>query len=453
MSAPTHEVANLIHQYLCRKKQHSPGLAELDQLVETLFFASLKREESREVTCTVALVDAGKPAGEDPDQVRPHRRSYIPLKPPVFLTAKTLAQLSQASPPWASCIAVCAKKQRFYICGFFDQEIHYRNAVNQENASWFIRPGVIQIEITGIGSLMVFDDSTLITTLNQAAVTESFWNVLNEGPIALILRKYATALEKSILHSLPKTHIDLYFGNMGTHPTQAWLKMLSRILLGVRRLKHGGALLFVPTLKSADLHIKHRLNYNRPEEVIAKRIAGAVMENAAWIEIQNYIHKSENIPPPYFAEEVAGDKDYQDAMQAEIGCVNFVAALAGVDGLILMVDGLKVRGFGVEITQRRDPPRVYAARGAQIGKGKLRQIDFTRFGTRHRSMMRYCYHHPGSIGFVISQDGDIRAMTKLPRGLILWENIRLQEVVSERERREKIYLRDPFTGTHPVPLW
>ncbi len=93
-----------------------------------------------------------------------------------------------------------------------------------------------------------------------------------------------------------------------------------------------------------------------------------------------------------------------------------------------MAGGLKVQGFGVEITRRRDPDKVYAARGAQIGKGNLRQIDFARFGTRNRSMMQYCHHHPGSIGFVISQDGDIRAMTRLPRGLVLWENIRLQKV-------------------------
>jgi len=29
---------------------------------------------------------------------------------------------------------------------------------------------------------------------------------------------------------------------------------------------------------------------------------------------------------------------------------------------------------------------------------------------------------------VVSQDGDVRAMTKLPVGLVMWENIQLQEV-------------------------
>jgi hypothetical protein len=41
-------------------------------------------------------------------------------------------------------------------------------------------------------------------------------------------------------------------------------------------------------------------------------------------------------------------------------------------------------------------------------------------------MMRYCFINPGSIGFVISQDGDIRAIAKKGKKVILWENIRVQ---------------------------
>lgn len=37
--------------------------------------------------------------------------------------------------------------------------------------------------------------------------------------------------------------------------------------------------------------------------------------------------------------------------------------------------------------------------------------------------MRYCYENPGALGFVISQDGDIRAITRVADKLVLWENI------------------------------
>ena len=41
-------------------------------------------------------------------------------------------------------------------------------------------------------------------------------------------------------------------------------------------------------------------------------------------------------------------------------------------------------------------------------------------------MMRYCFQHPGSVGFVISQDGEVRVITKVGERLVMWENIKLK---------------------------
>ena len=41
-------------------------------------------------------------------------------------------------------------------------------------------------------------------------------------------------------------------------------------------------------------------------------------------------------------------------------------------------------------------------------------------------MMRYCFQNPGSIGFVVSQDGEVRVITKVGDSLVIWENIKLK---------------------------
>jgi hypothetical protein len=41
-------------------------------------------------------------------------------------------------------------------------------------------------------------------------------------------------------------------------------------------------------------------------------------------------------------------------------------------------------------------------------------------------MMRYCSENEQALGFVISQDGDIRAIMKHQNKLMLWENINVQ---------------------------
>jgi hypothetical protein len=127
----------------------------------------------------------------------------------------------------------------------------------------------------------------------------------------------------------------------------------------------------------------------------------------------------------------------EDAKKGELGCAAMTAALAGVDGLILLSGGLRVMGFGVEIRLRKDPVTVLRAGNALATPSRLKPLSLSEFGTRHRSMMRYCNRHPGSIGFVISQDGDIRAIIKTDRGLLVWENIQLQEVDTEENSRPK----------------
>jgi hypothetical protein len=56
-------------------------------------------------------------------------------------------------------------------------------------------------------------------------------------------------------------------------------------------------------------------------------------------------------------------------------------------------------------------------------------------------MMRYCFANPKSVGFVISQDGEIRAMTRVGGRLIMWENLKVLSYLemgrTKRPRKKK----------------
>ncbi|MDJ0365921.1 hypothetical protein QMK33_12225 [Hymenobacter sp. H14-R3] len=47
-------------------------------------------------------------------------------------------------------------------------------------------------------------------------------------------------------------------------------------------------------------------------------------------------------------------------------------------------------------------------------------------------MFAYCWNHAGSLGFVVSQDGDIRAITRVGDKLIMWENIKVQQFIKSK---------------------
>jgi hypothetical protein len=90
----------------------------------------------------------------------------------------------------------------------------------------------------------------------------------------------------------------------------------------------------------------------------------------------------------------------------------------------LLNPDLSVRGFGVEITVAGEPDSLRLA--ADADAEDTIELPYTRWGTRHRSMMRYCWAVPNSVGFVLSQDGDVRAMTREDDALVVWENPLLQ---------------------------
>ena len=153
-----------------------------------------------------------------------------------------------------------------------------------------------------------------------------------------------------------------------------------------------------------------------------------IQESLASDEIlEEYLKKdSEDIPIELKFDEVINKGDCEDADSEVEGAIWFISLLSRVDGLVLMNPSLEVKGFGVEITFPGEPSSIFIARDRRAKNKHLRKLDYERFGTRHRSMMRYCSKISNSVGFVISQDGDVRVMTQVRGKLVVWENLRLQ---------------------------
>jgi hypothetical protein len=219
-----------------------------------------------------------------------------------------------------------------------------------------------------------------------------------------------------------------------------WISSLCRILLRVQNYRHGGALLVTPDSSLAGLNIKHRITYSRLRSALEAHSLSQIEHGYSSDEIFDlYIEPEEDLIPVdlYFDESVSGAELNESGAELE-GVIWFVSLLTRVDGLVVMNPKLEVKGFGVEITISGKRPSVYIASTRSASEGGLRRVDYNQYGTRHRSMMRYCNQVPGSVGFVVSQDGEVRVMTKVRRNVIIWENIKLQlhDFVRPRPKRK-----------------
>jgi hypothetical protein len=429
------DLAMAVQADIRRRRKRSPALRVLDELCETLFEASLKTEEGRLVSCHVIYLDPENPDPHPPRSIRRHRWTAVYFKDRIPFTTQNIVKLAKASDPRTSSLAVYKNDLNgIVVWGLIDQgnEAYYFN--NFESDGGFEWPGLFQVSIAGLGHLIAHVGFNKIAELRANVLFTKVSDVFWKGPI----RRYlGSSIEDAIARvaNQPRVDSDVYGkhwkrsvkeskGLIGWH----WVATLCRLLFRVRSFNHGGAILFTRDEELTDLNIKYRIDYSRLCRALDNRMSSSIENSDADEKIVDIISDldNESLPISLHLREAISANDLDDSESELDGTLWFVSLLSRVDGLILMRPDLSVVGFGVEITCSDEPSNLFLAQDPEAREARLRPLNYQHFGTRHRSMLRYCGKHPGSVGFVISQDGEVRAMTKVGNRLVVWENLKLQ---------------------------
>jgi len=421
------DLATAVCSELKRRKAVCPKLGVLINLFETMYYASLKTEESQQISFDLVYIDPNNPDPEPPQRITNERWMVIQLSESVPLTIPNLIKIAQASDPRTSSFAVYHdESDHLIVWGFVDQASTYIDYVNYESETEVDRPGVFQAGIAGIGNLIVFIGIMKIAELKVNALITGMSDVLRGGPVHNALMPGITAHLEAVKLAVPEKQLK-NVSHMEARLISDWLEALSRLLLRIQRFRHGGAILITPDSSLSGLNIKYELPYDRLKSSLANQSSSRIEFKYSSHKIRNkYLNKNAIAIPvdDYLAESISGRN--LDASRRELeGAIWFLSLLTRVDGLVLFNQSMELHGFGVEITARDEPAGVFIAGNCDATDG-LRSIDYNHYGTRHRSMMRYCSQVLGSVGFVISQDGDVRAITQVQGQLIMWENIKLQ---------------------------
>lgn len=417
------DLALHVRSALANKHKQAPKLATLVKLMEVLYFSSLKTEEGQGISCRIAFVRRKRPDPNPPERVVADRCQHFRFGSEIPFSVRNLVKLSKAADPWVSTIAVDQGSDgSLVIWGLIDQVIHYSTAVVNETRTWGQVPGLFQVEIQGPGEIVVYDGYTFLGSLRQGTLVAREIGVFQHGPIR---EKLLSAISEFRTRVIGRVGASSYNARSDWDGSleHTWISTLSRILIGIRRYGHGGALLI--TSQTAGLRAKYPLRYTRLSEALVRQAALFVRHtNLADDLMERYIEKHQpQIPTLLHLNESVAASDLEDTDNEVTGCVRFLSSLSRVDGLVWLSHDLVLQGFGVEITLKKDPQAIFAADTATARNPK--EIDMNNFGTRHRSMMRYCAAYPDSLGFVVSQDGDVRCVTRVGDRTMLWDNIRL----------------------------
>jgi hypothetical protein len=401
----------------------SPSLAIIRQLLNIAYHATLKTEEGRFVRGSITFALPRDPDTALPLTIRADYPAFTKfgIRPP--LTVELLVKLSRAIDRWAGSVAVYGTSANKLFCwGIVDQRVADNVQINREPASGFGFPGIVTINIDGVGELSVYHSHLFLGGLNGSEVTIKENDALNSRVMrARILPDvfpFAVAIAQTVHGQFDAEHVTDYTQQLMT----GWSNTIARICIGLRRMGAGGSLLITPSPKLSDLEIAWPIEYPR----VGDSLILGVLDNAYRSKTASFFDSTkDDVPRMLVIENRLADGDAEDRESELTGAVKLVTSFAAADGVVVMTPLLHVLGFGVKIGQGRKARRVYD--GPEFSKRGVnaKLADTSRFGMRHASMLRYCRKDSSAIGIVVSQDGIVRIAVSSARSLTLWDNVKL----------------------------
>ena len=436
------DLAKLVHKRLEGTKISSSTLSQslLSDLFENLFYTSLKTEEGQFIKVTITLIDPNNPDPNPPERIVADRWNYIRFRDKLPFSVKNLVKLSKAADPWSSSLAVYYEKNELYIWGMIDQAVHYQSYLNNEADSGPQQPGLFQTTITGIGCINVIFDYEQIASLKHNSLVSDYIDVFNFGPIHELLMSKSSSIKQAIKDYIESEFEGLKYNDWENYCQYVINESISRILIKIQNYQHGGAILICNNVRE-NLDIKYQIDYTRfhdsLENLLKLTVANSIYSN----QLFDYLEDSDEIPTDAYLADAVSKNDKDETQDELKGAIRFISSLSCVDGLVAFSSDFKVKGFGGVIKINDIPEFIYTSKTARINEKKLQKIDSNHFGTRHRSMFSYCWENTDSLGFVVSQDGDIRAITKVNDKLIMWDNINVQKFSRSTKLKKRKILK------------
>jgi hypothetical protein len=244
----------------------------LEQLFERLYFASLKQEETERVSCRIAFVDRNNPDPKPPQVIVKDRWQLFPLSQDLSFTVRNIVKLSKAVDPWSSTLAVDTNDEgELRIWGLIDQAVHHNTFVLQESDSGPETPGIFQAVIEGVGEIGAYRRYTFLGRLRQDTLVTRELAALDRGPVhdklCPAIHKFQARVKSEVGYKEyeRRPHWDATL-------TDEWISTLSRILIGIQRYGHGGAVLVSNVANG--LCSRYSLHYPRLSDAVYR---GAVL--------------------------------------------------------------------------------------------------------------------------------------------------------------------------------
>ena len=417
-----------------------PNQTLLKMILDVVYHASFRTEESRRIAVRVAYLPPGitERNGKYHLMYKP-----IALTRPINFTVDEVMRLAPALDATRSMILVCPSElvlsegeHPLVIWGLYHQGSEWWRMLTGKESAAICPPNCLTVSSFSPGNITATTLGRVIFRLRDGQLqdTRLDWTSslgLSGGNVGSYFGDAVRLLYHDVCRTLGTTK---YSDEEDTDQTPGfrYFLTLENIANITAERKHGGAFIFVPKKDYLDstsvknsLAVKYRIDAsNIWDELVSECVAEKRYYDLLFPEREK--HTSLTSMSDASASDLKSLIDWEQKMKSAEQKIaefaSFVSSLSLVDGAVVVTKRLEVLGFGAEITI--DSPGPVDVRVAKEPFGKeYTKKPVTAYGTRHRSAFRLCGNFEDFLCLVISQDGTIRVVRGIRGNTYLWDDL------------------------------
>jgi hypothetical protein len=368
-------------------------LPVLIALADAVFFASLCVEEGESVRVAIVYDEGGADAlsqqvdSVDDEEVDPQRTWDVTRLRSQDFTSERLAKFSRGLRYGTQLVVVGGAPGQLRIEGFARRR---QNAVGGD---------ALRIAAPHPGTLIFEQDFREVLRMDAGHAGSPCFDVLgDDGPARVAVGKITG----------DPGHVEGYSFTESA---------LLGLLRGMRATSAGGTVLLFPNAPCDGVlnQIKYRLV---DETLLADRVRSDRTDSFRWVlrgigmlEGQQALSLSD-VQARELAHEAA-----TAASESLNSTIQDLASMSAIDGALVMGPGLKVYGAGYMIPVHRETPHVVCALDLLASSTKEHSH---MHGARHTAAFSFVSSTPGSVAFVVSEDGPISCATLSDKRVVVW---------------------------------
>lgn len=392
----------------------APTQDELSTVCAVLFAASLLKEEGKVVRARVVVAppEEFSAVGGPPDGIQAVR-----FTTPHPFTANEIKRLSPAAGFFHSVLAIWPDRDRgLRIWGILNTGPRWLNLVGGGRKPTGNDLSHPVIHVRDPGWLLFYHGYDLMVEWRG----REFYGPRMDVFQSTILRDRFAGNRQLFIDSLiacclpPSLDADAY----GQLAHLISLQFVKRVINLVRTSGHGGTLIFLPEAEDGNEMTMSWIDfkYASVPEAGGSRFRNLI--EAMIRRVGELCEEGSSVDDAWHVFRNSKDIELDLLEEAFFELARLFSDLMQVDGALVLDKRVRLVGFGGEIRVDRNVFMVGLAHDLE-GKN-ITPWDVRGDGTRHRSVYRLCSVEPEAIGFVISQDSQVRMIANVDDSVIVW---------------------------------